>query len=360
MKKLIGLIMAILMLPAVLAAADFTFSDVSLGSENQNRGQNVSTSVTLTNTGTDTLSGFSFNGINSKYNLQIDGFPTSLAAGDTADITVTAFVPFDHDAVDNSCEETALSIGTLTITTSEGASESQEIKLQAVNELRILDVKAKIDGEKQGSIEGKIIDVYEDADVEVEVEIKNRFSDDNDIEGQDQEIDVEIKVDGDTDELDLDEDSDDVSADDEIKISLDGVVEDDARGRIKLILTAEGKDERGAEHCDETVIKFRVVDKPKIEEEKEPVPAFIPLTQEAEQKPPVQQIQEEKITSAQESEAAPIVLAVERQPYSGPSLYVIALLGLTIIALVGGVAQIIWFKRKSRKQGKSAPLERYQ
>jgi hypothetical protein len=245
----------------VTPGASLTLSNVLFGDDDQNRGENATATATLTNTGTVALSGFGFSGLNSKYNLQVAGLPSTLASGQTANLSLTAFVPFDLDGVDNDCEENPVGIGTLSITTAQGATATDSVEMQAVNELAILDVFTIIADEKKNVLETKLIDIYQEDDLEVLVELKNRFSTDDDKPGQDQSIDVEVKVSGDTDEIDLDESEDvEIDADSEDSLTLEGKIEDDAKGNTKLILTAEGKDEKGALHCDQTVVKFNVID----------------------------------------------------------------------------------------------------
>lgn len=245
----------------VTPGASLTLSNVLFGDDDQNRGENVTATATLTNTGTVALSGFGFSGLNSKYNLQVVGFPSTLASGQTATLTLTAFVPFDLDGVDNDCEENPVGIGTLSITTAQGATATDNAEMQAVNELAILDVFTVIAGQKERVLETKLVDIYQEDDLEVLVELKNRFSTDDDEPGQDQTIDVEVKVTGDTDEIDLDEDADvEIDADSEDSLTLEGTVDSGVKGNTKLILTAEGKDEKGALHCDQTLVKFNVID----------------------------------------------------------------------------------------------------
>ena len=247
--------------PDPTPGAAFSFNSITLGDSSQNRGETVTKQFTLTNTGTVDLTGFTFSGLNSKYELDITGFPSTLASSDSATLTVSAFVPYDHDAVNNKCDVKALEIGTLTINTVQGASASHDVEMQAVNELRITDVRADFRDEKDKRIEGKTTDMYWNDDVEIRVEVANRFTDDDDIEGQDQEIDVELEIDGDTKEIDIDDgDEAEVPADEKDELVANGVIENDAKGRIRLILTAEGRDEKGAKHCDQTVIKFNVIE----------------------------------------------------------------------------------------------------
>ena len=130
--------------------------------------------------------------------------------------------------------------------------------MQAINELRITDVDSIVEGDKE-CFEDRTVEAFWDDNVEIIVEVMNRFNDNND-EGQDAEIEVEVEIEGDTDEVDLDDKREDVDvdADEKEELSFSGRIEDDARGKIKLEITAKGRDDNGALHCDFTIGKFDV------------------------------------------------------------------------------------------------------
>ncbi len=339
----------------VTPGTSFSITAITLGDDDLDRGENASTSVTLTNTGTVALTDFTFSGIDSKYQLSIAGFPSSLASGQSATLTVTAVVPYDLDAVDNDCEENPVSIGTLTVGTTQGATATQNILMQAVNELRILDVFAVIAGEKTRVFETKLLDVYQEDDIEILVELKNRFKDDDDEEGQDQAIDVKVEAEGDTDELDLDDSNHvEVNADEEGEASLSGTVENDAKGTIKFTLTAEGEDEKGAKHCDQTVVKFNV-----IEGTREAIkPAghqsqinFIPLVEEKKQaQPPATTVQSKPRQESVEI-LPPQTALVTRSQFRDSNGYLAIVLGMVVLllAVIGAEIAYILHKRKHAK-----------
>jgi hypothetical protein len=326
--------------------AAFSVSQIStLGSSSQKRGDNVSTQFTAQNTGTVALTGFTFSGIDAKYKLNFTGIPASLASGQTATITLNAYVPLDLDAVDSDCNKKAMSIGTLTVSTSQNASAAQEVKMQAENQLSILSVYAKIAGGQKKEIESGFADVYANDDVDVIVELKNRFSDNDD-----PMIEAEVSATGDTDELDLDDsDNVEIDADDEEEATLSGTVEDDAKGSIRLILTAKGEDENGALYCEQSVARFNVLGTTRTvtqQNKTQPI-TFIPL----EPTKPVAKNQTVQPQPEPRQESVDVVAPtaeVKSTGFKNSNSYAM-LLGLVILVLVGVLATEIWVLTRRRK-----------
>jgi hypothetical protein len=275
---------------------------------------------------------------------------------------LTAFVPYDLDAVDSDCEENAQNIGTITASTAQGATASQSAQMQAVNELVILDVFTVIAGEKQKVLETKLVDIYREDDVDLIVELKNRFTDDEDLEGQNQEIEAELKITGDTKEIDF-ENSDDISvdADNEDEVTISGRVEDNANGNIKLIVDALGRDEEGALHCDRTVVKFSTIEgvrsaiRPANGNTQTPpkTPAFTPFPEKATTPKPVtaapQEPREERV------ERTPI--AAVSTSFRDSKAYSALLLGLIVLMLAVVAAEVAVIMNKRHPPKKDEPLQ---
>jgi len=330
--------------------AAFSISQIStLGSSSQTRGENISTQFTVQNTGTAALTGFTFSGIDAKYKLNFTGIPASLASGQTATITLNAYVPLDLDAVDSDCNKKAMSIGTLTVRTSQNASAAQEVKMQAENQLAILSVYAEIAGGQKKEIESGFADVYANDDVDVIVELKNRFSGNDD-----PMIEAEVSATGDTDELDLDDsDNVEIDADDEEEATLSGTVEDDAKGSIRLILTAKGEDENGAMHCEQSVARFNFLGATRTvtqQNKTQPI-TFIPLepTKPVAKNQTVQPAVQPQPEPRQESvDVVAPTAEVKSTGFKNSNSYAM-LLGLVILVLVGVLATEIWVLTRRRK-----------
>jgi hypothetical protein len=317
--------------PVVTPGASFTASAISFGSSDQHRGENVSTTMALQNTGTVTLTGFTFSAIDAKYKLNFTNVPSSLASGQTATVTVNAYVPLDLDAVDDECREAAMSIGTLTVSASQNASVSQAVHMQAANELSILNVYAEIEGGARKDIDGKTADVHINDNVDVTVELKNRFG-----SNTDPSMDVKVKATGDTSELDLGTSSKiTIDAGDEDTVTLSESVDSDAKGSIRLILTATGIDDNGADYCAKSSVRFNVLTEPTTTtatQNKTQQITYIPL----EPNKPVQQTVQPAAQPQPEprQESVDVITPPEAVVKSSSSTSYTALLGLIIFVLV--------------------------
>jgi hypothetical protein len=330
--------------------AAFTIGTIStLGSGSQERGENVSTQFTLQNTGTVALTGFTFSGIDAKYKAAFTNVPSSLASGAFATVTMTAYVPLDLDSVDDDCSETAVSIGTLSVSTAQNTTVTQSVKMQAENKLSIISLFAKIASGQKKDIETGYANVYTGDDVDVIVGVKNRFGSDDD-----PEIDVEVSASGDTDELDLDNSDDvEIDSDSDDEATLSGTVDDDAKGNIRLILTAEGEDENGAMHCDQTVARFNVLTTTRTatqQNKTQPI-TFIPLepVKPVQKNQTVQPAVQPATEPRQESvDTVAPVAEVKSTGFNSTKSYAI-LLGVLILVLLGVlITEIVVLSRKHK------------
>jgi hypothetical protein len=335
----------------IVPGAALTFSDVTLGNDNTDRGQTVTTTATLTNIGTVTLSGFTFSGIDSKYNITLTGLPATLASGQSAPVTVSGFVPYDLSAVDSSCNQAAQSIGTMTVHSTEGASASPAVRMQAINELFIDKITAIINGETK-DIWGKSTDLMRGQPIEVHVKYKNKFSTSSD-EGQDQQITVSTDVKGDTDELDLNEkDSVDVPSHGSDEAVLTATVDDNARGSIRMTITGNGRDEKNAKHCDDTILRFNVPTDELFHgttqtQNTDTQPTFVPFIDTQPAKPavaPQEPPRQEDVTVIQP------VTPVQNSGFRDSKVYSSLLIGMIVLmlAVIAAEAAFIFNKRRQK------------
>ncbi|MBI2565388.1 hypothetical protein HYV79_05410 [Candidatus Woesearchaeota archaeon] len=262
MKKLftLGLIVSLFLLLAVSGNAALTVSDLTLGSSTQGRGENVSGTVTLTNTdNATTLTLVPATALTStadaKYKVAFTGVPATLAPLATATVSVTVFVPLDHNAADSNGVVQAFEVGKLTAKDSTGNVTGQgSLKVQAENKLRIRKGTATVSGATTSSDsfrDGSRLDQIKPGDhVELELEIENQFpgSGDKEVDFDDVEVTMDLSADED---FDVDDDSDSFSLDadekDTMTFSLD--VEEDAADRSHVLLfVVTALDENGARH----------------------------------------------------------------------------------------------------------------
>jgi len=334
----------------IVPGASFTFSDVTLGTDSTDRGSTVTTTATLTNTGTATLSGFTFSGIDSKYKIALTNLPATLASGQSATVTVAGFVPYDLSAVDNSCNKASQSIGTMTVHAAEGATASPAVRMQAINELFIDKITAVINGETK-DIWGKTTDLMRGQPMEVHVKYKNRFSTSSD-EGQDQQITVSTDIKGDTKELDLNEkDSVDVPARGSDEAVLTATVDDSARGSIRLTVTGNGRDEKNAKHCYNTILRFNV---PTDEiwhgtqtQHTDTQPTFVPFIDTQPAKPAVKP---QDVPRQEDVTVIQPVTPVQNSGFRDSKVYSSLLIGMIVLmlAVIAAEAAFIFNKRRQK------------
>ncbi|MBC8501132.1 MAG: putative S-layer protein [Nanoarchaeota archaeon] len=231
-------------------AWSLSLSAVTLGSSSQEREQNASATLTVTNTGTGDITGITLStNAASVYNIGLSQTTiASLAAGASTTVTVTGYVPDDHDAgVDN--------LGTITATGTGGGNTvtaTSTLSMQAENNLVIRDVDVTVNGDDTNLDDGDDVKVYPAAEIEMTIELKNTHST-IDIE------DIEITVEGESDLDDIDEDDDISKIKDGKKdtVTFSFTIDKDAsEDTYDITITVEGEDENGATHGEIWTIEF--------------------------------------------------------------------------------------------------------
>ncbi len=270
MKKLLLLTVVFSLFLVLVGSANaaLTVSNVALGSSTQERNQNLSQSVTLTVTSTEsdnvTIDTVTLSG-DAKFKLNATGVTSTLVpANSSAQMTVTfaGFLPKDFDAVDSNGLAKSIQVGTFTVSgkkTSDNStvtSSSATITMQAQNKLIVRKGKVKIKSSDGSSREktinegSKVTKVRPGDELSFEFTIENRFSGSGDNDLSMDNVDVSLKSD-DNSNYDFDEEPESlgISADDDELALFSVDVEDDAnRGTDTFTLTATGKDDNGALH----------------------------------------------------------------------------------------------------------------
>ncbi len=290
MKNKISIILLALLavLSATAVSAQLTVSDVTFGDASQERNENVSRTITVTNPGitavsfdTVTFTGVS-SGVVTQYNFLITavtpgtGVTSTLAVAngvlsgsatldqnEAVTFNVQAFVPKGHSAVDSNFAETPLQIatvsalsGTNSVTTTAG-----KVSMQAKNKLEVDDMTLVVNGESQSVSNNERVDNLKPGDVlELEVVVKNQFSDRSDVDTEIEDVLIEV-LSSDLDELDIDEEEDvgtlSAKSDDSATFRFD--VEDDTDdSTYTLTIKVSGVDENGAKHGEVQTIRLKV------------------------------------------------------------------------------------------------------
>ncbi|MBN2454183.1 PKD domain-containing protein [Candidatus Woesearchaeota archaeon] len=251
--------------------------ELSLGGDRQARSNpnhdrkedreiNVTASVTITNTGSTTLtgltatfsptSGYSMSDINPSVTFAAG----TLAPGASTTATITMRVPESLDGVDSEFNEAAMNVATVTFSGSDGIggtpSSSTQIYIQAENQIEIKDAEITVDGESESlDDDDKVKDLKPESEIELEIEISNNFDDKEDVEIQDIVVRLEI------DDLDVDEEEDlsDLKPEERDTLTMSFTLDDDIEdGTYEGLLTVEGTDENGALHGESWRIEFEV------------------------------------------------------------------------------------------------------
>lgn len=250
MKKmtLFVLLLACVALAANAASAALVVSSAALGSDSADPGANVSTTVTLTNTGATTITGITMSSTaGASYSIGFVGVPSSLAPGASAPVTVNGILAKNTDAVNGALDASPVTIGDITASGTESGSPisgSNTLTAQVGNKLEIKKVYITINGEDEKSLEDgdEVKDLKPGDQLDIRVLVENKFSDDDDIDMED--ITVRAVVDDSDFDLDEDDDISDISSDDEDDVTFSNIaVDDEASGTYKLEVEVEGRGE---------------------------------------------------------------------------------------------------------------------
>jgi len=216
--------------------------DINFGDKDQKRENTIEKTITIENTGTDTITGLTVEGIgfDSDYVFTIISNPAStLTAGQSTTTKLSIYIPKEQDSGTEK-------IGDLRFTYNSDQTVTKEANLITESFLKIDRIKAYVNSDSDGTIdEGDTIDVDVEDEVEIEIKLENTDSDYNFEDGIELTLEIE--------DLDIDEDEDynsDLDNDDksdEITIAFT-VPSDEDDGKVDAILTIVGEDENGAEH----------------------------------------------------------------------------------------------------------------
>ncbi len=248
----------------------------------------ASSALSIQNTETVNLSSFSVAFIPlSQYHtvagdLQILSPSTTILAGQTGSLELSAKVPDNLEAVDQNLNAVAFKIGTLTITavptTGGGApvtSAPIDVYMQRENLFEVSKVRAEVNSKGKQSIgnSDEIKDLRPGDQILLTMEVENNFDDNDnvDIESAEGILDCSNNQDIDIDDKNLD--LSDISANDKDEDNFDINVEDDAdAGSISCDVVAKGTDSNGAKMGEK--LRFTM----KIKRESHDIQIKLPIT----------------------------------------------------------------------------------
>jgi len=238
----------------------FTITAGLLGSDNQNRDVNTTSTVTIKNNATTAMNitALVFQNTEAKYVLKILdlSLPITLSAGETRTLTLSGFVPVDFNAVDSNLNEAAFKIASLTATGSNRMgqiSNSADVTMQAINKLHFKKGEIVINNAKSSFNDNSSKEIRPSDEGKIILDYVNDFSNViNDLRNTNIDIDADVDIVYDDDvSLEFDEttDSQSLSADDTVSSEFGYNIANDARARtLKLTLKLTGRDQYGAKH----------------------------------------------------------------------------------------------------------------
>jgi len=271
MKKITSLAMLlVLVLVLSVSASALQVTTATIGNEDQDRVNDVSTSVTVTNDGTADLTGINMQFIgDSRYNIRFDPATFDLKTNEQQIVTVKGDIPVSFDAVvkhsSNSdfLDETPFKIGTIKAY-KDSTDATADLNMQAVNQLKIKKVTAVCGDKSERLKDGEEFEeLSPDTQCSITIEFENTFNDDDrdDLRIGDVEIDpLYIEVESTDSDLDLDEDDDtSLDADDKDEMTFEFDIEEDVdEGKYPVEIRVYGIDENDAYHGEMWTVKFEV------------------------------------------------------------------------------------------------------
>lgn len=215
---------------------------------------NYTKTITIKNTGTETLTGIVFSSnFDADFKVGFENVLDSLAVGASQTVDMNLIIPADQDAG-------SIADRTVTIVTSNGLTKVIPVIIEAENYLSIDDIEVKIthrdgDSETEDGLEDDDTvdeDVYAGDEVEITISVENNNNLDIDID--------DVKVSIDNSEMDADDDDKiDISEGDTedfvFTFDVDNKADD---GTENLKITVEGRDDENAEHSLDLIIKFNI------------------------------------------------------------------------------------------------------
>lgn len=246
----------------------------TFGGENQDRVQNVSSAISLTNNDNQTLSNIAVSfAADVKYNLRNGTVPTSVSANSQVSIPVVGNIPLDHPAIDsNTLKPAAIKVGTFTVTgtlaNGSQVTATGDVVMQAVNQLEIKKVRIECDTKSDTVSDGdKVKNLKPNQNCQLTIEIENKFAEDDrnsqgigDVQFPTVRVDVESS-DDDQVEVDCDdEDIDDLDADQTDEVTCDLEIDEEADDKSTSIdVRVTSNDEKNALHGEGLNFKMEVV-----------------------------------------------------------------------------------------------------
>ena len=248
-----------------VARIEIIGDEITMGSNEQNRGEQISQTVTIKNTGTQTISNMSVSLSSSSstttiiattYSASVSMADSSLAPSATTTATIYLTVPETQDAKKEN-------IGRLVVTAdgdSLSITDNDYISLEAKSYLKIKEIVVEVGSDDKSLDDGETFDeddLEEDSQVSFTVTLENLYTEDDfEIE------DVYFEVESDESDWDIDDESSkkDIRENDDKDIEVTFVIGTDLdEESTDVVIRVFGDDkENSFEHYDEWIVTFEI------------------------------------------------------------------------------------------------------
>jgi len=230
----------------------------------------VTGTVTITNTGTETLSSFKLNSVLGKTGFtdtdlktNVSFAATTLAVNGTMTATYKMRIPEKLDAISaTTFKEISFDVAdvVLAATGSSQVTATTAVKMQRENRLEVENVRLCVNGRCKNVDDGDDIDNLHPGDkIELEITVENLFSDSDKEDLDIEDVELEWEIDDDDFNEDEDENMGDINADSKETETFSFEIEDDVKdGNYDLDIKVTGTDENGADHAHKIQIDLKV------------------------------------------------------------------------------------------------------
>ena len=236
---------------------EFNGNDMRLGGEDQDRDETITQTYTVENTGTEAINNFdvSFDNVDDEYEITAD-HPATIQGNSEVDVDVSIYIPEDQNAGEED-------IGTVDLegtSVGEDLSATQDVILEAKNNLEIDDVEVFVDG-RRNTFDDSPAQVDREIEIDSEVELVMNIENVGEVDLEDIEWEIFssdlISADGRTDRINRLRD--DRREELEVSFQIDSDDFFDIRDEEFLVETELlSEDENGATHNNEFDIEFEM------------------------------------------------------------------------------------------------------
>jgi len=254
--SIIFLVLALGFVSAVQAVASFTVTDLSFGSGTQARGEDVTQTLTLTNTGTDPLTINLVSRLPTVYNTVFSQPSVTLSPNAVANVDVTITIPDSQ-----SSQTTTITGGIVATSNVTSISRTAKVSVTAQSMLEITKVSILIDGNSEQTLSDST-DFIDDnlkagTPFVIRVYAKNDFADSTNLDMTSAE--ASISTDGDLN-IDDTQTIGDIRPTRKEYTEFSGTIPSDAQDgdTYSLDVTADAQDDNGAMHYAETTRDIRI------------------------------------------------------------------------------------------------------